>query len=500
MKRVARGLLRVGLTTLICSVLFVQHASALTVTTVETVLTSSPNLQLVGYQCDGGGLSYLQFFNSGDMVIDLRDWTVSLDGAPIELAPLLPDVLAPKTHAVAAAVDSGIDQPSLRLPVIHTPCETKKKPVLVLQDTKQQFQPGRYELAPGRMARSLSAAGTSYNQAFSETAASTIFDDHLYTAPAVPAVKIVEIYPYSSDCSPLDSNVLCGDYIKLHNPTAQTIYLDDIVLRTDSSSSSRTTSNTIALSGIELPAGAYHTVWLTGANQRLSLTNSGGYIWLEDTWGLEKYAATLTRYESAGSKQQGYAWAQQQDGSWQWTSTPMSGAANVFTMPTVVQASSVLGECPEGKYRNPETNRCRSIEEAVNALAACQEGQERNPATNRCRSVASSASTLTPCKEGQERNPATNRCRSIASAVAELLPCDEGSERNPATNRCRKVQSSEIPGAAFPVEPVKDAAGAVVAWWAVGGILILGAGYGAWEWRHEIMGGMRKIVSRGRVE
>lgn len=459
------------------------------ISTTETALLGAAQLQLVGYKCrDDGTLAYLQLFNNGDRAINVAQWEIAIDGRAIALRQINPGVLVPKTHVVAA--ESGVvSGASFEFETVHY-CRAKS--AVIVRDAVSRSD---YELAVGQKARSVSSTGTSYNQAFSDTTNATIFDDQMYVAPPAPHVTISEIYPYASDCSPFDRSILCGDFVELYNPGADTIWLDDIVLRADSGSSTRTNSNTITLDGIELRAGEYRAVSLTDTSQRINLTNSGGYVWLEDKWDTMAYTATLTRYEVAGSKQQGLSWLTQNS---VWTNTPTPSTANIFTATTIVEEESSLGACPAGKYRNPETNRCRTIEEAVNALAACPEGQMRNPATNRCRSIASSASTLTPCKEGQERNPATNRCRSIASAVAELLPCDEGSERNPATNRCRKIQDAAIPAAAFPVEPVKDAASAAIAWWAVGGLLILGAGYGVWEWRHEIMGGMRKIIARGR--
>jgi len=38
-----------------------------------------------------------------------------------------------------------------------------------------------------------------------------------------------------------------------------------------------------------------------------------------------------------------------------------------------------------------------------------------------------------PCPEGKERNPRTNRCRKA------MKPCPEGKVRNPKTNRCKKA-------------------------------------------------------------
>ena len=287
--------------------------------------------------------------------------------------------------------------------------------------------------------------------------------------------------------------MLCGDYVKLYNPTATSILLEGLVLRTDSSSSSRTTSNTITLSE-EIAPGGYYLVWQTDTGSRLSLTNSGGYIWLEDSYGLVRYESTLAHYESAGSSLQGYAYARDGNGDWQWTSTPMPESVNVITAPAAAA-------CEEGKYRNPETGRCRTLEETINALAACEEGYERSPTTNRCRKIASNETVLTPCREGQVRSPETNRCRSIASEVVDLLPCAEGYERNPATNRCRKVQSGEVLSAAYPVEPYDQAATGSATLWVVGGIAALALSYGIWEWRREIGAGFTKfrtLVTSGR--
>jgi hypothetical protein len=72
-----------------------------------------------------------------------------------------------------------------------------------------------------------------------------------------------------------------------------------------------------------------------------------------------------------------------------------------------------LPDCPAGKFRNPETNRCKSYETLTSILAACAEGYYRNPETNRCKKITKATATLTPCKEGYERNPETNRCRQI---------------------------------------------------------------------------------------
>lgn len=134
------------------------------------------------------------------------------------------------------------------------------------------------------------------------------------------------------------------------------------------------------------------------------------------------------------------------DRSWQYTNVPTPGAANQETDDQVASVATgtaaTVKPCPAGKYRNPETNRCRTIQVAT-GLTPCGPNQYRNPATNRCRNLAVLAgSTLTPCGPDQERNPTTNRCRKIAAATNTLQPCGEGKERNPETNRCRTVLSA----------------------------------------------------------
>lgn len=44
----------------------------------------------------------------------------------------------------------------------------------------------------------------------------------------------------------------------------------------------------------------------------------------------------------------------------------------------------------------------------------------------------------------------------------------------------------------FPVEPIVDTGKGFAAWWTLGGLTLLGAGYGVWEWRRELASGLRR--------
>lgn len=124
---------------------------------------------------------------------------------------------------------------------------------------------------------------------------------------------------------------------------------------------------------------------------------------------------------------------------------PTPNASNIES-DTVPQQNTVTSEspdspsaCPEGKYRNPDTNRCKNIETASSELAPCSSDQIRSPDTNRCKKInTATGSSLTPCQPDQVRNTSTNRCKKISSTGASLTPCQADQIRNPATNRCKK--------------------------------------------------------------
>lgn len=456
------------------------------VATDTTLLPTAP-LMVTSYQTTqtGNDIRYIELYYSGDGLLDLSTWKVYdvANARSLQVSTAYAGYVRPDTHVVMARsgevagasyrIDSWASTPA-------TPAVIKT--MTTLQLVHEGYRSADLTAKANGVQQIRNYGVSSYLTTFTEGASRPLFDDGLYTAPASPmGLEVSEVYAYASECSPLDTSVLCGDYIELHNKSAAPIDLTDLVVRTDSNSSSRTVSNTFTLSG-SLDSQGYLAITETDDGSRMSLTNGGGYIWLEDAWDSRAYAEYMTHWPPASSDQQGFAYMRDDAGVWTWTTAPTPGFPNMLSVPIVT-----IAECPAGKYRSPETGYCRTIEEAVSELATCEEGYERNPSTNRCRkmTLASSSIALATCGEGQERNPATNRCRSIASAVAELIPCDEGYERNPATNRCRKAQSASVPSVPFAVEPV-DVDTPIWQWW-VGGAIAAGlAGYAVWEWRHEL--------------
>lgn len=460
-------------------------------------------------------LRYIQLYNNSSKPIDLSAWSVAVQpfntstGMPVcevqdcphvTLPSAYDGLLAPGKHIV---IDDGdtVNRAFKGLPLIETEEFVKSKLSVQLRLSSAGFQESIVQVKPDftptsadyYWQRNLGATGSSYVSGFSvDTVLSqALFNDRLYLAPTEAPFSVVEIYPYSLSCSPAQTEYSCGDYIKLH--VDKNVDLAAYVVRTDSSSESRTAANTLYLAENVVKNG-YITIMRDSSGKRLNLTNSGGHVWLEDIYGQKLYSETMVNYPAATGGKQGYSWARTDSNQWQWSTSLSPEGPNTIT-PIIEE----LKVCPDGKYLNPDTGRCRTIEEAVNALAACPEGQERNPLTNRCRSKASATSTLKPCGEGQERNPLTNRCRSIASAVAELLPCDEGYERNPLTNRCRKVVSaSALPGSLKDTKSITETPGVWSGWtWALVAVGATGAiGYGVYEWRTELRDVARKFVAK----
>lgn len=129
---------------------------------------------------------------------------------------------------------------------------------------------------------------------------------------------------------------------------------------------------------------------------------------------------SLTYYNG---QKKGVSWAKMRLGNsgnanWLQTYNVTAGAENIYQQ---------FKTCPVGKVINLETGNCVNEVQPIVTLAACPEGKYRNPLTGRCKSYATTASTeLKPCAEGYERNPETNRCRKIVANTGADYPVATG--------------------------------------------------------------------------
>lgn len=316
-----------------------------------------------------------------------------------------------------------------------------------------------------------------------------------------PRCKAPELPKPLNKCEGLKLNEIASHvdepFIELVNGSNKTITTAGCKLTIDSNNSQE------VLGDIELKSGELRAVKVS--HTKLKLPKTKGKVYVLDEAGAEIDATEYDKIAKDAS------WSLL-DGEWMQTFAVTEGAANVFKeyadcqagymrnesgkcvkIPTPPAESDVLAPCPAGQYRHPETRRCRKIETAK-TVTPCKEGYYRSEATGRCRSIASAAAkTLKPCPDGQFRNPATGRCKKIAAADDILKDCPEGFERNPTTRRCRKIKTASIPVVGSATAGVQHVAGATWGWWVFGGVSLLAAGYGAWQWRWELSQLIRRL-------
>lgn len=272
------------------------------------------------------------------------------------------------------------------------------------------------------------------------------------------------------------------EFIELYNPTAAPLSLEGCSLQI--AGSSKVFKFPVAS---VLGAGAYKAFY--DSETGLTLPNAaGGTVVLADADSEQavQYPAALDSDE---------AWISS-DGQWQISNVPSPNQANVVRLEPEEESeqSSGLAPCPEGKYRNPETNRCKSLVVSV-GLAPCPIGQVRNVETSRCRSSVLAATTLTPCKAGQERNPETNRCRGVVAATNSLKPCNPGQERNPETNRCRNAAASSGK-TGNKSTPTASGGPSRTSYAIIALVAIVAVGYAAYEYRHDLQNSFAALKAR----
>ena len=304
-------------------------------------------------------------------------------------------------------------------------------------------------------------------------------------------VTVNELLP--NPASPLsDDN---DEFIEIYNPNPEVVNLNGYKLQTGNNF-----QYSYLISNKSIEPNSF--VILYSSESNLTLSNSGSQARILDPGGAVIHATEA--YTNIGEDE---SWALV-DAEWLITDQVTPGEPNLG--PTVLFTETggkgALAPCPVGKYRNPETNRCKTLattsslkpcnpdqfrnpetnrckkKNSDEGLTQCRSDQFRNPETNRCKSISSSSSTLKPCNPDQFRNPETNRCKKIDSPSG-LIPCKEGYERNPDTNRCRKILGVNNGG----LDSVASAAGNPVSYSA---LAIVGFGllsYGVYEYRNEII-------------
>jgi hypothetical protein len=475
------------------------------------VKTNSPFI-ITNYASTASRLDFVQIFNDSTTVQRLDGWVAEYDindgskSQTITIPARLSGMVAPSKYVIFADASLNLHSPfeySSTEPESDDPFTVRAvrlvPPSDLIYQSSEVVTPSRTAtnscgddggLRHQSLKRRISTTTGAYLSTFCYYALAldtTLFMDPLYEYPLRTELQITEIVANADHCSPTDDPAYCRDFVKLYNPTNHDIDLAAFRLRDGYLGQSSSTSNTTMLQGNVGP-GHYAVV-------PMDLTNQQSWLWLEDVYGIKRYDETVTVRPAVNTSHQGWAWAYDStQGIWQWTdtTTPYDGPS-IFTTDTSTPSPVTVGyaPCGPGKYRSTETHRCRNLATST-SLTACKSNQYRSSETNRCRNIATATSSLTPCKPGQYRSSETNRCRSLSVASTTLVPCAPNQERNPDTHRCR-TKATNVPDAAFAIEPMKEAGSAFVGWWALGGIGLFAAGYAAWEWRWEMMAALRRV-------
>lgn len=463
-----------------------SNASALATSPLPPELPASLVL-ITGYQMSGGLPDFVQIYNDSSDIISLTGWrlelTVNNQSVEMTLPVSLGSWLLPHQYAVVAQTGKvqGADSE------FSVPDDLGA----LMAEKLRLVPPGGYQpyVAKGdftdkiRYALSQTAAGNyTASSKFEANLGTPLYGGGLYEPPEATSLRAVEILANARDCGPLEQAADCREYVKLYNASDKPADASQYRLRLGYGNENLGIANEVQLSGTIAPH-SYFSVTTRDDDKPLDITASAGNVWLEDTQGLKTYSKTVVTYKDIGDRK-GFPWAKHTDGTWDWSVANPTGP-NDFRVPSPAPVVSSTTPCKAGQYRSSETHRCRKIA-TTSKLTACKPGQYRSAETNRCRSLATATSSLKPCTPGQTRNPATNRCHANATATKQLTPCKAGQERNPETHRCRNAGGAVLGDAAYAVEPIKQTGTAFVGWWALGGIGILAAGYGVWEWRQEI--------------
>lgn len=230
-----------------------------------------------------------------------------------------------------------------------------------------------------------------------------VVDEPPAEIPTYYNIQITELLP-DPGSPKVDS---LDEYIELYNPYDFAVDLEGYTLF----AASQSTTNQKLLTGLIMQPHEYLVLY--SATTNLTLVNSSsGQVWLESPEHL-RMSETESYPANIGTNK---AWALL-DGTWQVTTALTPGAQNTASPSTdpVSDEADTPEPCPAGKYRSPETNRCRNITTAASTPTPCPAGQERNLDTNRCRKIVAASSEPAACKEGYERNAETNRCRKIVA-------------------------------------------------------------------------------------
>lgn len=280
----------------------------------------------------------------------------------------------------------------------------------------------------------------------------------------IPAGLVIsEVYP---DAIGSDEG---KEFIEIYNGSVTDINLNGYQIQVGP-----TFSKTYVIGNVLLNSSMYLSL---GDNETgLTLPNTSASIRL-----LTPDNQLVVESKAYSEMKEGTSWVLVND-MWLVTHAPTPGAENIVVL---------QDDCNVGSILNAMPILC-NITKTNNIPKVCNPDQIRNEETGRCRKIPTNTTSTTACKPNQLRNPETGRCKNIVDSKSNS--CPPGQERNPQTQRCRK----NIP----PINKanVKDVKAPLVEnspkWWIAGVAAASVTGYGAIEWRREIISLMSVVKTK----
>jgi len=356
-----------------------------TITTTQSPprLESSP-LVISGYLIKGNVPGYIELYNNSNSVQNIKNWQLEITWQAaaakesLSLSPLAVSLtdrdqyLAAKSYVVIS-FDQRVPTASIQITTgLMSDPQIYVSQIAVQNSTFKPYVKSFTSIQSQRMYLNETSTGYTTTGSYAVDTRDGLYDNGLYeigvSAPSEFALSPVEIMANPRNCSPLDAAIDCREYVKFYNSTDSEVSFENTRLRIGALGSA---SVTLPLSGVIAP-GEYAVFDHAADGGPLPITNSGGYVWLEDTLGIITYEKTVTEFADASSAaHKGQSWALI-DSTWQWAQPNPSGDNMPLPPPVAAKpVTTTLTPCNDGQYRSPETNRCRATAVTTSSLVPC---------------------------------------------------------------------------------------------------------------------------------
>lgn len=321
-------LLRYAAIVIVIALCWMSPVGGLEVSPPTPLLPQSP-LVISAYSFEQSGLpNYIEIYNNSSTAQPVAEWSLAFEwgdraGAQATTAPYAMAIadyqgvyFAPGSYTVVS-FDRTVDGAHVQVDGLMVEPLNYINKVALRHDAYRPYErtmAASVTQSPMRLNQGASGYTTAYVAENRSSLSATEWYEPLVSSP----LRIVEVFPNALTCSPFDQDSLCSDYVKLYNDSDEPVDLGMVRVRTSGANASA------AMAGV-LPGRSFVSL-------PLNLTNSGGWVWVEDAYGVVRYDATIVQYADGGGKK-GQAWSYDESAAeWRWSAYPTPhDAPNQFT-------------------------------------------------------------------------------------------------------------------------------------------------------------------------